>query len=193
MLSISIAFHLSTKGTRGIIVGRAVHFRENRRIVHNAVPRKRSPPSGIGALLAATVVALTLKVFFADLAVVDGRSMEPFFSRGSVVLVVRCAYGLRTPGSSGTYWLRWGRPRPGDVVLAFPPESGKRVVKRVTAVGPARETSASSGKPQGASNAGLPAEEVFLLGDNPVESRDSREYGPVRIDRIAGKILRLRL
>lgn len=138
--------------------------------------RRLRQPSGGGALLAATLLALGVKIFLADLAVVDGKSMEPFFSRGSIVLVIRCAYGLRSPGPEGAYWLRWSRPSPGDIVMAFPPLSGKRVVKRVKA------------SPSGDSR-----EEVFILGDNPPESRDSRDYGPVQVDDIVGKVFRLRL
>jgi len=139
-------------------------------------------PSGGGALLAATVLALAVKVFAADLAVVEGRSMEPYVSRGSLVLVLRCAYGLRSPGPGGSYWLRWGAPSPGDTVLAFPPGTGKRVVKRVSA----------ASAPRGPASGGFPDGPVYLLGDNPPESRDSRDYGPVGMDDIAGKVIRLR-
>ncbi len=139
-------------------------------------------PSGGGALLAATALALAVKVFAADLAVVEGRSMEPFVSRGSVVLVLKCAYGLRSPGRLGAYWLRWGSPTPGDTVLAYPPATGTRVVKRVSSEVPAGET--LSARPRG--------RPIFLLGDNPPESRDSRDYGPVGMDDIAGKVIRIR-
>lgn len=137
------------------------------------------PPSGVGALLTATALALAIKVFALDLAVVEGRSMEPFVSRGSLVLVLKCAYGLRAPGREGTYWLRWGSPAPGDTVLAYPPSTGTRVVKRV-----ASEEPPGGLYPRGRS--------IYLLGDNPPESRDSREYGPVGMDDIAGKVIRLR-
>lgn len=144
-------------------------------------------PSGGGAIALATILALAARAFLVDLAVVEGYSMEPSFSRGSIVLVVRCAYGLRSPGPAGTYWLRWGRPRSGDIVMAYPKASGRRVVKRVQSVGP--EARGRGGNEEGRL---LPGE-VFLLGDNPRESRDSREYGPVDADDIAGKVVRLRL
>ncbi len=179
-----MAFHLSTKGAGGIIVGRAVQARES---AVERPPRRRRcrPPSGGGALLAATLIALLVKAFLVDLAVVEGRSMEPSFPRGSLVLVLRCAYGLRSPGADGVYWVRWGTPRPGDSVLAFPPASGRRVVKRVADFGPDANTGEAKG--------GRREQEYFLAGDNPGESRDSREYGPVGIDDVAGKVLRLRL
>ncbi len=142
----------------------------------------RRPPSGGGALLAATILALAVKLFAADLAVVEGRSMEPFVSRGSLVLVLQCAYGLRSPGPGGTYWLRWGTPVPGDTVLAYPPATGRRVVKRVA-------SELAAGASAAPETRGRP---IYLLGDNPPESRDSRDYGPVGLDDIAGKVIRLR-
>lgn len=135
--------------------------------------------------MTATALALVVKVFAADLAVVEGRSMEPFVSRGSVVLVLKCAYGLRSPGRGGTYWLRWGSPSPGDTVLAYPPAAGTRVVKRVSSEVPEEEEEETlSARPRG--------RPIFLLGDNPPESRDSRDYGPVGMDDIAGKVIRIR-
>jgi signal peptidase I len=190
MLSISMAFHLSTKGLVGIIVGRAVLSRKNAVSGIVSIRRAARLPSGGAAIALATLLALTAKVFLVDLAVVDGHSMEPSFSRGSIVLVVRCAYGIRLPGSLGLYWFRWSEPCPGDVVLAFPKASGKRVIKRVMAVGP--EAKGWNGPGDCLKKELLP-EEIFLLGDNPEESRDSREYGPVRMGDIAGRVVRLRL
>lgn len=187
MLSIAMAFHLSTKGSRGIIVGRAVPSIER---AYSDMASGRGAmrlPSGGGAIALATILALVARAFLVDLAVVEGRSMEPSFSRGSIVLVVRCAYGLRFPGPAGTYWLRWGRPRPGEIVMAYPKASGRRVVKRVESVGP--EARGWGGTAEGR----LPPGEVFLLGDNLRESRDSREYGPVDADDVAGRVVRLRL
>ena len=183
MLSISMAFHLSTKGAEGIIVGRAVATRRIANDLLSPASGRKRPPSGGGALIAATCLAIAVKLFLADLAVVDGRSMEPYLSRGSLVLVLRCAYGVRAPGPRGTYLVRWGGPSPGDLVLAFPPATGKRVVKRVSAGDPGSR--AQSGE--------VFAAGVYLRGDNPAESRDSREYGPVRVDDIAGRVIRLRL
>jgi len=120
-------------------------------------------------VLAAILIAIVAKAFVVDAAVVDGRSMYPLLAPGSVVVVLRCAYGLRLPG--GRYLLRWGEPRPGDVVAAASPRDGRPVVKRV-----------SSRSPAGG---------YLLLGDNPPESVDSRAYGPVAFDAIWGRVLLL--
>ena len=78
---------------------------------------------------------LLAKAFVLDAAIVDGRSMRPTLEPGSLVLVLRCAYGLRSPWGNG-YLLRWARPRRGEVVAAASPRDGLPVVKRVAAAGP---------------------------------------------------------
>jgi signal peptidase I len=35
----------------------------------------------------------------------------------------------------------------------------------------------------------IPANEIFILGDNRAESRDSRMFGPVPLDEIEGSVL----
>lgn len=122
-------------------------------------------------ILIVALGVLILKGFVVDLAVVDGSSMLPLLRRGQVVVVFRAAYGLRPPfglGKSG-YLFRWASPRVGDIVVARSPRTGKAIVKRVAFP----------------SDAGA----VFLLGDNPPESVDSREYGAVPVEELAGKVL----
>jgi len=61
-------------------------------------------------------------------------------------------------------------PRPGDVVLASHPfKAGVRMVKRVRRI--------------------TPDGRVFLVGDNPAESTDSRSFGTLRPDQILGKVI----
>jgi len=156
------------------------------------------------AVLAAALIALFAKTFILDAAVVEGRSMLPLLSPGRVVLVLRCAYGLRYP-FGGNYFFRWGTPRRGDVVAAVNPMDGKTVVKRVAAVGPV-PLQASGGTLEGpgvvipldADSAErwqqglvLRRGQVFLLGENPPESMDSRDYGPVMVETLRGKVLLL--
>jgi signal peptidase I len=162
-------------------------------------PRKLRP--GWAILLAALVV-LAVKVFVLDAAVVDGPSMLPSLRPGSLVLVLRCAYGLRSPSGTG-YILAWASPRRGDIVAARNPEDGLAIVKRVAAVGPVW-LSVAAGHLLGPgldaalsmeqavrAEAGLelPPRACFLLGDNPPESLDSRDYGPVSLDLVAGKVI----
>lgn len=61
---------------------------------------------------------------------------------------------------------RAGAVRPGDVVAAYDP-TGRLIVKRVAAVR---------------------AEGAVLLGDNRAESTDSRDFGPVPLTSLAGRV-----
>jgi signal peptidase I len=110
--------------------------------------------------------ALLMKLFLFDFMVTEGPSMTPAIRSGSVLVVLRMAYGFRPPGASG-YLLRWSGPKPGDVVVFLTP-GGDTAVKRC----------------------GLWSDDdtFFALGDNDGESYDSRFYGPVPVDRILGKV-----
>ncbi|HOX30965.1 MAG TPA: S26 family signal peptidase [Spirochaetales bacterium] len=120
-------------------------------------------------LIAALLIAIAVKTFVLDAAVVEGRSMLPLLAPGSVVLVLRCAYGLRRVPGAG-YLLRWAEPGAGELVAASSPRDGGPVVKRVAYRVP---------------------EGFFLLGDNPPESLDSRDYGPVPASALRGRVLLL--
>ncbi len=154
------------------------------------------------AVIAVTLIVLTTKAFVLDLAVVDGRSMLPSLSPGSVVLVLRCAYGLARPFGGG-YFLTWAMPRRGDLVAASNPQSSAGVVKRAVSIGPAFlvveaqrllgpgidvELRSDAVQRLGA-RPEIPRGSLFLLGDNPRESVDSRDYGPVPIEAVSGKVL----
>lgn len=121
----------------------------------------------LAAVLLALASAILVKAFFLDAAIVEGRSMLPSLQPGQIVLVLRCAYGLRAPWG-GSYLLRWGEPKSGDIVAAINPRDGKDVVKRVSD--------------------SLPGS-IYVLGDNPPESLDSREYGRLPVEDLVGKVL----
>jgi signal peptidase I len=154
------------------------------------------------AILGAVALAAAVKLFVLDAVVVDGRSMLPLLKSGSIVLVLRCAYGIRNPLGPG-YAALWASPRRGEVVAAASPRDGRVVVKRVAAVGPA-ELAVAAGRlvgpavdaPLDAARAAelgdaapVPEGTVFLLGDNAPESVDSREYGPVPVAALYGRAL----
>jgi signal peptidase I len=168
--------------------------------------RSRSRPRPGLAIVLAVLAALVLKFFVVDLAIVDGRSMLPRYRDGDIVVVLRCAYGLRAPfGAPGRsrYFLRWAAPLVGEVIAAANPASGRAVVKRVAAVGPLELRVVGDRLVGGGLDLGLdpgeaailglltrlPKGSVFLLGDNLRESVDSRSYGPVPDDMIAGRVI----
>lgn len=166
------------------------------------MPRRSIRPGA--AILAVVALAAAVKFFILDAVVVDGRSMLPLLKSGTVVLVLRCAYGIRNPLGPG-YLALWASPRRGEIVAAANPRDGRVVVKRVAAAGPAR-LAVAAGRLVGpavdapldpARAAGLgdavsiPEGSFFLLGDNAPESVDSRDYGALPFAALYGRVLTL--
>jgi signal peptidase I len=119
------------------------------------------------AVLGALVLGIFIKIFLFDLMVAEGTSMAPAIKPGAVLLISRLVYGFRIPWKD-CYLLRWSAPREGDVVVFYTP-AGDLAVKRCKAV--------------------MDKDEFVALGDNSLQSYDSRSYGPVPLDRIIGKVL----
>jgi signal peptidase I len=119
------------------------------------------------AILWALAAALLMKFLLFDFMITEGHSMMPAIKPGTVLIVIRPAYGFRFPWSED-YLVRWAVPKSGDVVVFYTP-LGERAVKRC---------------------AGLNGEDFFIaLGDNSQESFDSRTYGPVPLNSIVGRVL----
>jgi signal peptidase I len=93
--------------------------------------------------------------------------MAPAIKPGTVLLISRLVYGFRVPWQD-RYLLRWSAPREGDVVVFYTP-AGDLAVKRC------KETGGKG--------------EFMALGDNDLQSYDSRSYGPIPQDRVIGKVL----
>jgi signal peptidase I len=131
-------------------------------------PSPRASSGRIGkTIFLAFITALGMKFFLFDFMLAEGRSMLPVIHPGTVLVVNRMAYGFKPPWAE-RYLLRWSLPAPGDVVVFITPQ-GKTAVKRC---------------------AELTEERQFIaLGDNDLESLDSRSYGPVPADHILGKVL----
>ena len=129
---------------------------------------KTSGKASVGkAILGAFVAALLMKMFIFDYMITQGESMVPAIKPGTVLLVCKAFYGIRLPGSL-TYSFRWGKPREGDVVIFYTP-LGEIAVKRCREI--------------------LSGYEFYALGDNASHSYDSRNYGPVPIDNIIGRVM----
>jgi signal peptidase I len=119
------------------------------------------------AITGAFIAALVMKLFLFDFVIAEGRSMVPAIRPGKVLVVNKLSYGLRLPGA-GAYLLRWSLPRPGDIVVFYSP-LGEIVVKRC--------------------GEGAGGDRFYALGDNSLQSYDSRMYGPVAADNVIGKVL----
>lgn len=128
-----------------------------------------------------------------------GPSMLPTYADGDRVLVRRRSGRPLCVGDVVVVDLphRLGAVVPGPVAgagrvraapaapPAGPPATSERVVKRVGAI-------PGDPVPPGVAAPGpdVPAGSVVLLGDNPAESADSRQYGYVPADRVIGVVLR---
>jgi signal peptidase I len=119
------------------------------------------------AIAGALFFALLLKFFLFDFMITEGQSMMPTIKPGSVLMVNKLAYGLRLPWSED-YLVWWAMPKQGDVVIFYTP-TREIAVKRC---------------------AGLTENHAFIaLGDNSLQSYDSRAYGPIPLSNILGKVL----
>lgn len=115
------------------------------------------------ALFVFLIIAFLYHSFF-TLSVVRGKSMEPTFHDGQVILV----------GKGG---LLFGPLKRGDVVVFT--RDGQLLVKRVVAL--PYETA-----PDGTR---VPADHIYVVGDNLEVSEDSRTFGPIPLRSVIGKVL----
>ncbi len=115
------------------------------------------------ALFVFLIIAFLYHSFF-TLSVVRGKSMEPTFHDGQVILI----------GKGG---LLFGPLKHGDVVVFT--RNGQLLVKRVVAL--PYETA-----PDGTR---VPANHIYVVGDNLEVSEDSRTFGPIPLSSVIGKVL----
>lgn len=80
------------------------------------------------------VIVFIIRAFFINWYIVPSGSMYPTLRIGQYIFTNRIAYGLSIPFTTQKIYT-WKEPKRGDVVIAFDPENGKRIVKRVIAIG----------------------------------------------------------
>lgn len=88
---------------------------------------------GVKTIALAVALAFGARIGIAQAYEVDGPSMEPTVFQSERLFVARCAYGLSLPWLEESL-VRWGLPRPGDVVIVQSPRDGLDLVKRVIGV-----------------------------------------------------------
>jgi signal peptidase I len=154
-------------------------------------------PAGRRFVLVAAValgVLVVLRTFVVGWHTVRADSMAPTVSDGDHVVVDRAGWRLD------------GLVR-GDVVVLRSPADGTALVKRVVALAgdevriedavlvidgeAVEEPYVDLEKVDGTffGPVTVPAGHVFVLGDNRFGSVDSREFGPVRLDAVTGRVL----
>ena len=158
------------------------------------------------SLAMALLLAILLRGCVVQGFKVPSGSMLPTLQVGDHILVWRLGYGAPAPLFDGWLW-RWGDPEVGEVViLERGGEPGSYYVKRVAAVGGETVEMRNGrlivdGEPrllvddalQTTENADfrpvrVPPDRVFVLGDNLDQSIDGRDWGPVEISGIKGRV-----
>ncbi|MEK6793323.1 MAG: signal peptidase I [Spirochaetota bacterium] len=141
----------------------------------------------------AVMIAVCIRMFLFQPFPVASRSMENSVCAGDEILVFKGAYHLTRFGL---------RPVTRGEIVVF---EGKRAedgyfVKRIIGIpgdhivirdGTVTVNSIVLREPYASATTGtltldIPADHVFVLGDNRAVSEDSRSYGPVNITRIVG-------
>mmetsp|Transcript_16842 Transcript_16842/g.19566 ORF Transcript_16842/g.19566 Transcript_16842/m.19566 type:complete len:151 (-) Transcript_16842:355-807(-) len=119
-----------------------------------------------------------VKNYVFDLTMCVGPSMLPTFNAAGDIVIVEHI----TP--------RFGTLKVGDVVLAKSPTNPRKTVcKRIRGLGGDTVNPAKLYPHQRVSAKTIPTGRVWLEGDNPTNSTDSRSYGPVPEALIKGKVV----
>lgn len=125
--------------------------------------------TGLSIIIIFAVLVLIVKVFIFSIMLVEGTSMTPTLENGDIVPVYKLAYAEK-------------EPQIDDIVIAIEPITNKHVIKRIVGVPGMPVTYQEK-------TLYLQEDEYFIKGDNTDASVDSRNYGPIKVDRIIGKVL----
>lgn len=143
-------------------------------------------------------IVLPFRIYVAEPYLVDGRSMDPTFETGQYLIVDKISYRING-----------GLERGSVIVFNYPNDPNKNFIKRVIGL-PGETISIEGGKvtikntenPEGfifddsfivfksendVVNTTLAPDEYFVMGDNRLESFDSRSWGPLNKKYILGE------
>lgn len=169
----------------------------------------------IEAILLAIVIAFFIRTFVIQAYKIPSGSMKPTLQIGDHILVSKFNYGVKLPFLRSTL-IPIGTPKRGDIlVFIYPEDRSKDFIKRL--IGLPGDTIEIRNKKillnglplndahgvyvdnliipasvQPRDNFGpvtVPAESIFVMGDNRDESYDSRFWGFVKMQDVLGKAL----
>lgn len=164
------------------------------------------------ALIVALILAFIIRSFVVQAFKIPSGSMLQTLQIGDHLLVTKFAYGVKIPFTNSMIIEREGPERSDIIVFEFPEDPSKDFIKRVVAVpGDVVEirekklflngeeqhesyiqhvdTSTTVPRRDNFGPVMVPENKYFVLGDNRDESYDSRFWGFVERDTIAGKAL----
>lgn len=169
--------------------------------------RLRTMLEWVAVAVGALAVALLIKAFLLQAFYIPSGSMEPTLHEDDRVLVNKLSYRFGDPQRGDVIVFAKPDNAPGNIddfikrVIALPGETISFSDGTVFVDGRALEEPYIAGAP---SNSGrpipncagetplddtctIPADMVFVMGDNRVGSQDSRIFGPIEIDSIVGR------
>ncbi|MEK9176872.1 MAG: signal peptidase I [Patescibacteria group bacterium] len=164
---------------------------------------ERSPESVndlIKFALIALLIVIPIRLFVAQPFIVRGASMEPTFDNGEYLIVDQLSYRFETPERGEVVIFRY--PKNPTVffikrVIGLPGETveitGKRItIRRGVGVEPIVLDQSFIDPERMSSEYGVYAlgdDEYFVMGDNRLESSDSRTWGPLPKEDLIGRAI----
>ncbi len=158
------------------------------------------------AILIAVLLALFIRTFVVQAFKIPSGSMKPTLLVGDHILVNKFIYGIKIPFTDKTL-IELSQPKRGDVIVfKYPLDTKKDYIKRVIGLPGDRVELVNKqlligGRPVEDPHASysiygnlrhfgpvtVPADHVFVMGDNRDESSDSRVWGFVPLPNLKGK------
>lgn len=190
-------------------VGNKSDAREKKQEIRKSILREY-----VEAILIALLLALFIRTFVVQAFKIPSGSMIPTLLVGDHILVNKFLYGIRNPFTGAT-WISIGNPEPRDVVVfKFPLNPSQDFIKRVVGiagdkieiidkklyvndtpfeVGSAIYMDAKiiSGERDNLGPITVPADSLFVMGDNRDNSHDSRFWKFVPLKDVKGKAFML--
>jgi signal peptidase I len=159
----------------------------------------------VEAILLAIVIAFFIRTFVIQAYKIPSGSMKPTLQIGDHILVSKFNYGVKLPFIRSTL-IPIGTPKRGDIIVfIYPEDRSKDFIKRLIGLpGDTIEIRNKKillnglpsliipGAVQPRDNFGpvkVPADSLFVMGDNRDESYDSRFWGFVNKKDVLGKAL----